>query len=365
MRRASKGYIRVDIPLFPTMLVQGLQVTPIKVRSQDDQPKDQLGVLSAAKILADATRVHTYSRRRRTISTGSGGVGTASRIICTVEKTVSIAGVSMPVSTGEDEWENIRERVEADEEVTQRLQAEEKEQYCEDDRTKMLVDLINQRKKFFAQQRAEAKRNKPMTQAQQRTYMSNYIKNMGSYTLKQLKKLPFEEIKELFEATMRRIQDFFPMERKSDKETDEASGLVQEQPVEKEKELSQEDLQQLMIIAPEQGMNIEALQVKYPIIDREIYTKDSRKYWKIVRTGNHTETYMHDPLKWRLYDTCGVPHVSTESGHAIFMLVEKDYPLTKGLMTVMLVNKRQVDEFFEMENELLRKNFILANNLKK
>ncbi|GJS40645.1 hypothetical protein Tco_0565688 [Tanacetum coccineum] len=41
----------------------------------------------------------------------------------------------------------------------------------------MLVDLINQRKRFFAQQRAKAKRNKPMTQAQQRTYMSNYIKH--------------------------------------------------------------------------------------------------------------------------------------------------------------------------------------------
>ncbi|GJX41638.1 retrovirus-related pol polyprotein from transposon TNT 1-94, partial [Tanacetum coccineum] len=31
--------------------------------------------------------------------------------------------------------------------------------------------------KFFAQQRAEAKRNKPMTPAQQKDYMSNYIKN--------------------------------------------------------------------------------------------------------------------------------------------------------------------------------------------
>ncbi|GKE59511.1 hypothetical protein Tco_1498696 [Tanacetum coccineum] len=32
-------------------------------------------------------------------------------------------------------------------------------------------------------------------------------------------------------------------------------------------ELSHEELQQLMIIVPEEGMNIEALQTKYPIID--------------------------------------------------------------------------------------------------
>ncbi|GJX91692.1 hypothetical protein Tco_0345018 [Tanacetum coccineum] len=48
-----------------------------------------------------------------------------------------------------------------------------------------------------------------------------------------------------------------------------------------------------MIIVPEEGMNVEALQTKYPIIDWEVYTEDSRKYWKIIRVGNHTEVY-HD-----------------------------------------------------------------------
>nr|GEU87455.1 hypothetical protein [Tanacetum cinerariifolium] len=166
--------------------------------------------------------------------------------------------------------------------------------------------------------------------------------------------------------------------------TDEASGSVQEQPVKEENELSQEDLQQLMIIALEQGMNVEALQVKYPIIDWEISTKESRKYWKIIIIRNHTDVelrrlfkpdvddelwklqrYMHDLLKWRMYDTCGVHHVSTKRGHDIFMLVEKDYPLIKELMTVMLVNKLQVDEFSKMANELLRKIFIIANNPKQ
>nr|GEX82957.1 hypothetical protein [Tanacetum cinerariifolium] len=50
----------------------------------------------------------------------------------------------------EEEWENIRARVEADEELTQRLQAKEKNKYIEVDQAKMLVDLINQRKRYFA-----------------------------------------------------------------------------------------------------------------------------------------------------------------------------------------------------------------------
>ncbi|GJZ58607.1 hypothetical protein Tco_0614101 [Tanacetum coccineum] len=75
-----------------------------------------------------------------------------------------------------------------------------------------------------------------------------------------------------------------PAEESKDKESDE---------------LSQEQLQQLMIIVPEEGMNVEALQTKYPIIDWEVYTEDSRMYWKIIRVGNHTEVYQifEDMLK--------------------------------------------------------------------
>ncbi|GJZ46023.1 putative ribonuclease H-like domain-containing protein, partial [Tanacetum coccineum] len=129
-------------------------------------------------------------------------------------------------------------------------------------------------------------------------------------------------------------------------------------------------------------MNVEALQTKYPIIDWEVYTEDSRKYWKIIRVSDHTEVYqffedmlknfdrddlvklwdlvrerfssaeptndkervlwvelkrlfepdtdellelqryMHDLLTWRLYDTCGVHHVSTETGLDISMFME-------------------------------------------
>ncbi|GKA99103.1 hypothetical protein Tco_0827040 [Tanacetum coccineum] len=73
--------------------------------------------------------------------------------------------------------------------------------------------------------------------------------------------------------------------------TNEASGSVQEQPEEEEKELSQEDLQQMMMVVPVEEVYVEALQVKYPIFDWEVYTEESRKYWKIIRVGNHTKAY--------------------------------------------------------------------------
>ncbi|GJW90126.1 putative ribonuclease H-like domain-containing protein [Tanacetum coccineum] len=252
-----------------------------------------------------------------------------------------------------EEWEDIQAIIEADEELAQRLQAEEREKYSEAEKARLLAELINQRKRHFAQQRAKERRNKPPTQAQQRTYMSNYIKHMGSYTLQQI-------VPKIADGSTKRA---------AEEELSQQSSKKQ-----KSDELSQEELQQLMIIVPEEGMNIEALQTKYPIIDWEVYTKDSRMYWKIIQVGNHTKVYQvfEDMLKnfnkddlvklwsliqerfnsteptedkeikiwvelkrlfepdaddevwkshkhiqditWRLYDTCGMHHVSTKDG---------------------------------------------------
>ncbi|GJW31845.1 hypothetical protein Tco_0051877 [Tanacetum coccineum] len=74
-----------------------------------------------------------------------------------------------------------------------------------------MVDMINQRKKYFAEERVMAKKSKPMTQTQLRTYMSNYLKNQGTWKLSQLKKLTFEEIKKKFDKLVNQIDTFFPM----------------------------------------------------------------------------------------------------------------------------------------------------------
>ncbi|GJY60031.1 hypothetical protein Tco_0459923 [Tanacetum coccineum] len=199
-----------------------------EVHSQEDQPEDQLGVFSAAKVLADAAKekVNTYTRRRRAVSTGSGGIISTAGMVQEVNVSIPSPVVIKDKGKGkmkesedeqikrtklqqeqdrighevavrlqeeldkeerqrmarvhkatqsftEKEWENFIARVEADEELSRRLQAEERNKHNEVDQAKMLVDLINPRKKYFAAQKAEAKRNKPMAQAQQRNYLSN------------------------------------------------------------------------------------------------------------------------------------------------------------------------------------------------
>nr|GEW42391.1 hypothetical protein [Tanacetum cinerariifolium] len=54
-----------------------------------------------------------------------------------------------------------------------------------------------------------------------------------------------------------------------------------------------------------------------------------------------TQNFMHAPVEWKLYDLSGVHHL-TAKDREIFMLVEKDYPLKKGLALVMISYKLQV-----------------------
>ncbi|GKA00764.1 hypothetical protein Tco_0673429, partial [Tanacetum coccineum] len=208
--------------------------------------------------------------------------------------------------------------------------------------------------------------------SQQRKTMCTYMKNMAGYKMEHFKGKSFYEVKEM-------------------QKTGEGSEPTEEL---KADEISQEDLQQMIMVVPVEEVYVEALQVKYPIIDWEVYSEDTRKYLKIIRVGNHTEAYQtfDDMLKkfdrddldklWSLVKerlsstdptddkerTLWVelkrlfePDTDDILGHDIFMLVEKDYPLTRGLLTLMLCNKLQVDQYSEMADEILRKIVILAN----
>ncbi|GKB73208.1 hypothetical protein Tco_0934620 [Tanacetum coccineum] len=88
-----------------------------------------------------------------------------------------------------------------------------------EDYAKQMVELVNQRRKHFTEERARAKRNKPMTQTQLRNYMSNFLKNQGTWKLTQLKKLNFEEVKAEFEKLIKQLDTYIPMNLEATKES--------------------------------------------------------------------------------------------------------------------------------------------------
>ncbi|GKE05365.1 hypothetical protein Tco_1397383 [Tanacetum coccineum] len=249
--------------------------------------------------------------------------------------------------------------------------------YTEAEQARMLIELINQIKRYFVAQRAEERRNKPSIHAQQRTYMSNYIKHMGSHTLQQLRGYSFDEIKTLFKTKMRRVNTFVPIEsevdravpelaarsskRDAEEELDQESSKRQKigesleaakEPQDKEEELSQEELQQMMIIVLEQGMNVEASQTKDNLVMLWSLVKER---FNSTKPTNDKEREIWVELK-RLYNQIQM----MKKGIDIYLLVEKEYPLSRGTPTQMLDAKLLVDQDNEMSRELLSKIFMQA-----
>ncbi|GJV73306.1 hypothetical protein Tco_1493301 [Tanacetum coccineum] len=116
----------------------------------------------------------------------------------------------------DEDWDLIRAKIEANAELSKSvlgsgLQGE--------DFAKKMVELVNQRKKHFAEERARAKRNKPKTQSQLRTYMMNYLKNQGTWKLSQLKNLSFEEVKEEFDKLVKQVESFAPINFEATKDS--------------------------------------------------------------------------------------------------------------------------------------------------
>ncbi|GKA61914.1 hypothetical protein Tco_0761433 [Tanacetum coccineum] len=104
-------------------------------------------------------------------------------------------------------YDDIKARIEADRLLAEKLQEEEREQFTIEERAKFLHDTIAAQRKFLAQQRSEAIRNRPPTKNQLRNQMIAYLKHVGNFKHVDLKTKKFEEIQALYEKIKR--QDLF------------------------------------------------------------------------------------------------------------------------------------------------------------
>ncbi|GJR06208.1 reverse transcriptase domain-containing protein, partial [Tanacetum coccineum] len=106
-------------------------------------------------------------------------------------------------------FDDIKARIEADRLLAEKLQEQEREQFTIEERAKFLHDTIAAQRKFLAQQRSEAIRNRPPTKNQLRNQMMTYLKHVGNFKHSELKTKKFEEIQALYEKIKRSDKDFF------------------------------------------------------------------------------------------------------------------------------------------------------------
>ncbi|GJR76822.1 retrovirus-related pol polyprotein from transposon TNT 1-94 [Tanacetum coccineum] len=180
------------------------------------------------------------------------GLEEEERLIRQKEKEANIALI--------ESWDNTQAMMDVDYQMAQQLQAEEQEQLSIEEKLKLFVQLLEARKKHFAEIRAREKRNKPPTQAQQRKLYCNYLKNMEGYTLKQLKGFKFKVIKDMFDKAFKRVKHFLAKKQKIDDDQEEAR------------------MKELMNIVPdEEEVAIDAI----PLATKPLCIVD----WKIIKEG--------------------------------------------------------------------------------
>ncbi|GKB55338.1 hypothetical protein Tco_0906091 [Tanacetum coccineum] len=107
-----------------------------------------------------------------------------------------------------NEYDFIQARMEADRLLALRLQDEEREKFTVEERAKFLHDTIAAQRRFLAEQRAIAIKNKPPTRTQLRNQMMTYLKHVGNKKHSDLKSKTFEEIQALYEKVKRFDESF-------------------------------------------------------------------------------------------------------------------------------------------------------------
>nr|GEX54754.1 hypothetical protein [Tanacetum cinerariifolium] len=122
-------------------------------------------------------------------------------------RTISL---SQPLQA-KDKGKEIMATTDADKHLAEQLQAQEREQLSIEERSKLLAELIESRRKYFAAKRSEEIKNKPPTKAQQKSLMCTYMKNMKGFKQKDFKGKSFDDIKKMFDKVYKRVNTFMDM----------------------------------------------------------------------------------------------------------------------------------------------------------
>nr|GFB12482.1 hypothetical protein [Tanacetum cinerariifolium] len=182
----------------------------------------------------------------------------------------------------------------------------------------------------------QAQQSKPLSKKEQREYYMSILRIHAGWKTKHFRGMTLEEIKEKFILVWKQLEDFIPMSSKEESERVKRLGLKLDQGSSKRmktsEDVSEEEIKGMMQLVPLEEVYVEALQL-----------------W------THNQAFMHDPLEWKLYDICGVHHVSSKD-QEIFMLVEKDYLLRKGLAIVMIIQDEELIEASSPDEHLILEN---------
>ncbi|GJS66785.1 hypothetical protein Tco_0681349 [Tanacetum coccineum] len=283
-------------------------------------------------------------------------------------------------------------RIKADRLLALRLQEEEREKFTMEKRAKFFHDTIAAQRRFLAEQRVPAIRNRPPTRTQLRSQMITYLKHVGNKKHSDLKNKTFEEIQALYEKVKRASN---PDKKKKFVKEDVLTKVLAEPDVAehgtkkrkgghmkmiaRKRKRPQPDVDSddehrkcLKIVTFEGTIDSEIVERNSAIARLNKVSSPDGDYLVIYRANGNFRAFNYllegdlkimmesstgendqsdfwnnqqnwEIVRWRLYEACGVYILELEDGTVIHMLVERRYPLSKDLLQRMLDFRLEVE----------------------
>ncbi|GJX34449.1 hypothetical protein Tco_0246006, partial [Tanacetum coccineum] len=215
-------YEEVEYELDQTDTFQ--QITPTKVSQGKEQSQEssevQLDVLSAAKILADASRERvktykSYTKKRSTVSSRdstAGGLFSTAKEILSIDERIAqkLNEEEMAKAVAREE----HERIDFEKDLELQKQMDEREETNID--WSIMAEQVQERQSDIIK-RYQTLKKKPVSVAQARKNMMIYLKNMAGYKMGYFKGMSYDEIRPMFEKEYNKIQTLFKKDTEVEK----------------------------------------------------------------------------------------------------------------------------------------------------
>ncbi|GKA91224.1 hypothetical protein Tco_0813094 [Tanacetum coccineum] len=280
-----------------------------------------------------------------------------------------------------------RQRISRDAEIAKQLQEE--------------IDIARQEQEKYdlAQALELQKELDKRKEAKVRKNMCMYLKNQGGYKQSHFKRMSYDDVRLIFERVWDQNHSFVPKDSEIEKEVmkrpefdieqkqptkeeklkinddsskstrgsrkkilarKRAGGKDSEESVKKQKledDAEKEELKAYLDIVPgeEFAMEVESLATKYPIVDWKTHIlTENFMYYQIIRADGSSKNYKIFSEMLNDFDRQDVMDLHRLNGIAIYMMVEKKYPLIQEMLSKMLNRRLEIDHESEMAFELLR-----------
>nr|GEV86188.1 hypothetical protein [Tanacetum cinerariifolium] len=238
-----------------------------------------------------------------------------------VPPAAEVATVKFPLIYAEEELQMLIDGLDRNNETVAKY-LQEYEQFAADlsigERIELINDLVKYQDNYEKVLKYQCQQRKPVSKKQQREFYISVLKSHSGWKTKHFKGMSLEETREKFFPVWKQIEDF----------------------VKTSKEVSEEDLKEIMQLVPVEEVYVEALQlwalVKETLNIRQATSDKEKELWVELK---------------RLYQ----PDVQGQL----------DYPLRKGLAIMMISNKLQEEIYSQMASDLIKKIHKIANSLRQ